>query len=106
MSGNERRLSGKSAGNGAAVWRRRGPPSGVGPNLKIMQILIRSLLAAAALGLAGCASHQTKTRVVVPKCSINGRPARMFLDTGCETTVLFDEQARRLGLNAGDISEP
>jgi outer membrane biogenesis lipoprotein LolB len=39
--------------------------------MKIMQRLFRVLLAAAALVLAGCASHLPETRVVFPKASIN-----------------------------------
>jgi tetratricopeptide (TPR) repeat protein len=71
-----------------------------------MQILIRGLLATLAFALAGCAGHQAQTRVVFPETSINGRPAHMFLDTGAESTVLFDARARRLGLKSDDISEP
>jgi tetratricopeptide (TPR) repeat protein len=84
----------------------KGLPSGVGPTVKIMQILFRGLLPAVAFVFAGCASHQAKTRVAFPQASINGRPANLLLDTGSESSVLFDARARRLGLKSDVISEP
>jgi hypothetical protein len=72
----------------------------------MMQKLFRGLLPGLAFALAGCAGHQAQTRVVFPNTSINRHPARMFLDTGAESTVLFDAPARRLGLKSDEISEP
>ncbi|HEY3857839.1 MAG TPA: tetratricopeptide repeat protein [Verrucomicrobiae bacterium] len=69
---------------------------------KSLQVL--ALLAVAAV--AGCASNVSESRVVVASASINGHPARMFLDTGASSTVLFDSGAKRLGLKPGEISEP
>jgi hypothetical protein len=74
--------------------------------MKFMQRLIRILSAVAAFVLAGCASHLPETRVVFPKASINGHPARMDLDTGSSSTVLFAARAKRLGLKAAELSGP
>jgi len=71
-----------------------------------MQILFRGLLAAVALVFAGCASQQADTRVVCPKSSINGHPVNLLLDTGAESSVLFNTEAKRLGLKSAVISEP
>ncbi len=65
------------------------------------------LLALFIIGIfAGCASNVSESRVVVSSASINGHPARMFLDTGASSTVLFDSGAKRLGVKPGEISEP
>ena len=56
--------------------------------------------------VAGCASNVAEQRVVVASASINGHPARMFLDTGASSTVLFDSGVKRLGLKPGEISDP
>lgn len=56
--------------------------------------------------LAGCASHRPDIRVVYSKVSVNAHPARMWLDTGSSSTVLFSMGARRLGLKSADISDP
>jgi hypothetical protein len=66
----------------------------------------RILFTFAACVLAGCASAPPKTYVVFPNASINGHPARLHLDTGSSSTVLFATRARRLGLNPAEISEP
>jgi lipoprotein NlpI len=74
--------------------------------MKFVQYLFRVISLAAALALAGCASNAAMSRVVVTKASINGHPARMFLDTGASSTVLFDSGAKRLGLKSAEISDP
>jgi len=66
----------------------------------------QALLLAVLLVLPGCASHKPLARVVMPKASINQRPAKMLLDTGSSSTILFSAQARQLGLKFGDLSEP
>ena len=63
-------------------------------------------LAVMAFILAGCASHPPDTRVVYSNASVNAHPARMWLDTGSYSTGLFPKGARRLGLNAPEISKP
>ncbi len=74
--------------------------------MKLMQMPIRVLWVVGAFVLAGCASHPPETRVVFPKASINGHPARLDLDTGASSTVLFAARAGRLGLKSAEVSEP
>ena len=74
--------------------------------MKFMHKPFRVVLAIGAFALAGCASHLPGTRVVFPKASVNGHPAKMDLDTGSSSTVLFAARAKRLGLKAADMSEP
>jgi lipoprotein NlpI len=63
-------------------------------------------LAAMALVLAGCASQRPEIRVVCLKASVNAHAARLWLDTGSSSTILFPRGARRLGLKSPVISEP
>jgi tetratricopeptide (TPR) repeat protein len=74
--------------------------------LTAIQKKIRVLALLALALAAGCASNVSESRVVVAGASINGHPARMFLDTGASSTVLFDSGAKRLGLKPGEISDP
>ena len=74
--------------------------------MKFVHKPFRVVLAIGAFVLAGCASHLPGTRVVFPKASVNGHPAKMDLDTGSSSTVLFAARAKRLGLKAADMSEP
>lgn len=74
--------------------------------IKFISSRFRVLLAAAAGVLAGCATAPPMTTVEFPHAAINGHPARMQLDTGASSTVLFPARVKRLGLKAADISEP
>ncbi len=82
-----------------------------------------AVLAAAFFALVACfseplhaAASQSTAAVVVPAevngahCCvtvlINGKPARMVLDTGADQTVLSVEAAARLGLKAADGAVP
>ena len=74
--------------------------------MKLKQMPFRILWAVTGFVLAGCASHLPQTYVLYPKASVNAHPARMLMDTGASSTVVFSMRARRLGLKPAGISEP
>jgi hypothetical protein len=73
--------------------------------MKALRALSHSLVVS-ALVVAGCATHTSAPRIIVPTAAVNGRPARLALDTGASSTVLFESGARRLGLKSAEMSPP
>ncbi|HEX3718553.1 MAG TPA: tetratricopeptide repeat protein [Verrucomicrobiae bacterium] len=74
--------------------------------MKVLKVLLRGPVLAAAVVLSASAGRQPDTRVVFPVTAINGRPAHLLLDTGSSSSVLFDGGAKRLGLKPTGFTDP